>query len=90
VIRPLAEAREEAASFLVFLEGAEDGGGIDAGPELRRRSRLLAQLTLDLLNELESERSSRVAIQAHRDKLLNIVGGAAYIALGERLRGEAK
>jgi hypothetical protein len=86
VIDPLAQAREQAASLLVFLEGAEDAGGAEAGPELRRRSRLLARLALEALDDLESERSARVAIQAQRDRLLQIVGGAAYVDLTERLQ----
>jgi hypothetical protein len=57
------EAPGEASDFLVFLAVAEDAGGLDAAPELRRLSRLLAWTTLELLDELESERSARIAIQ---------------------------
>jgi len=86
----LDQARKETAALLIFIEGAEDTGGADAGPELRRRARIVARALLDLADQLDAERSARVAIQTQRDTLQRIVGGAAYLDLTERLRREAR
>jgi hypothetical protein len=86
--RSLDRVREEAATLLVFIDGAEDSDGSYAGPELRRRARIAARALLEALDDLEAERSVRVAVRARCEQLQRIVGQSAYRDLTERLRRE--
>jgi hypothetical protein len=79
-------AAERARDLIVFCDGFDEGG---LYPRFTRRARVVARDLIDALDQLDAERSARIAIQAQRDRLLGIVGGAAYLDLTERLREKA-
>jgi hypothetical protein len=72
-------ALERAQRALPFADGLSEAGF----DELGGRIRLLAGDVIDLLATIEAERSARVSIQAHRDRCLKIIAGAAY----DQIRG---
>lgn len=63
------KAAEQAAELLVFADGVEDAGH----PELARRSRNVARETIWLVEMVAAERSTRLAMQEARDRLLAMV-----------------
>jgi hypothetical protein len=72
------EAGRRARELLVFVDGIADAGGC---PDLRRRTRVGAQDTLDLLGALEAERSLRVALQDRCEMQQELLGRRAYEAM---------
>ena len=73
------ELRERAGRLLANTEAFQKLG---LG-EMSADARMLARLCLELCDELEVERSVRVAIQKREETLLSIVGAATYNAMLE-------
>ena len=69
----LDEARRRANAMLATTHLFDALGITDLGAD----SRALARLTLELADELEAERSARVALQEARDRCLEIIAKAA-------------
>jgi hypothetical protein len=74
------DARRAGRAFVVFCDGAEQGGLVDYA----RRGRAVARLLLDAIDELEAERSVRVALQERCETQQAILGRAAYDELVRR------
>ena len=70
----VAAVRERAAALVAFAEGLDQAGLT----ELARRARLAAGDVVELADEVESERSARLAMQTNYARCLNIIGRAAY------------
>jgi hypothetical protein len=70
------DRRRLASELIVFSDGLEEGGLL----VYARRSRVVARELLCACDELEAERSARVALQLRCETLQEIVGGAAYQA----------
>jgi hypothetical protein len=67
--RDIAEAVERARQLVEFSHGLADGGH----PETARRCRVVARELIEIAAELELERSHRMAMQAARDRLLEVL-----------------
>ena len=78
----LADAREHAYDLILFADGVEEAGY----PDLARRSRIVSRELLEIANDLDAERSARVAIQKARDEAVGILANQAGEALAEELR----
>jgi hypothetical protein len=59
------DARQLAEEFVVFCDGAEEGGLV----EYARRGRVVARLLLEAVDELAAERSARQAFQERAERL---------------------
>lgn len=68
--------RQRAQALLIRAQGIREGGA----PQLAEDSAFIAQRLLETMDELDAERSARIAIQARNDRLENIIGKAAYNA----------
>jgi hypothetical protein len=67
-------ARDRAQAFVLFCDGMEEAGF----GRYARQGRAIAAELLTALDTLEIERAGRVALQARCERLLGIVGKAAY------------
>jgi hypothetical protein len=76
----VGDPSERARELLAFTDGIAEAGF----PELSRLSRVVARDLLEVLEQLDAERSARRAIQEARDRLMAIIGEAAYGALRSR------
>jgi hypothetical protein len=66
---PLTEARTRAEAILAGTNYFEALGLHELGADVRA----LARITLELADDVEAERSARVAIQANRDECRAII-----------------
>lgn len=67
-------ARDRAQAFVLFCDGMEEAGY----GRYARQGRALAAELLAALDALDTERAGRVALQERNERLLEIVGKAAY------------
>jgi hypothetical protein len=65
------QAAQLAAELIVFADGAEEAGLISYA----QRARVVARETIWLAETVERERSARRAIQAARDRCMDILMG---------------
>jgi hypothetical protein len=78
---PEQQARERAQQLIIYLDGVEgatlaflpDGPEAQAALDLARRGRTVARDLLRALNDLETERHARQAMQEARDRLLDML-----------------
>jgi site-specific recombinase len=77
---------QRARDLIVFADAFEDAGH----PQLARRSRVVAADLLRIVGELRDEQSARRAIQADRDRALQILANHAAENLDPRLRREGE
>lgn len=68
----LQRCEERARNLIVFADGCEAFGG-DAARVYAQRARDVAGDLLRLADQLRGERSARGSIQAHRDRLLELL-----------------
>lgn len=76
------QAAERAHAYMHYLDGIEgatlafhpDSPEAQSALDLARRGRLIARDLLRTLQQLEAERSARVAVQQARDRLLEMLG----------------
>lgn len=62
----MTDREQRARELITFVGGIEEAGF----GQLARRSRVVARDALELLEELQVERTARQKIQADRDRLL--------------------
>jgi hypothetical protein len=60
-----------ARDLILFADGVQEGAG--GFPELARRARVAARDVLELAEQLDAERSARVAMQKARDEALDVL-----------------
>jgi len=71
----LDRAEQGAREFIVFCDGLEEAGQ----RVYAQRGRVVADDLLRIAGELRAERSARVAIQAERDRLREIVAAGRLL-----------
>ena len=78
--RDLERMEQRARELAVFCDGIAAGGF----ESFARRGRVAADDLLRALDELEAERSARVALQEQRDHAVDLLGERAYRAIEGR------
>ena len=72
----MTDARQRAGTFVAFCDGAEEAGLVDYA----QRGRMIARDLIEALDQLDSERSARRAMQERAERLEEILvsrGGEA-------------
>jgi hypothetical protein len=76
----VTNVKERARDLIVFCDGFDEAARY---PGFTRRARAVARDLLDALDQLDAERSARIAIQERAERLQAIVGRRADEACAE-------